>query len=265
MSDALRAGTTTVDISLHTAPGQIHNAASEDLGALSLLATGRSNFAGSGEGRKSNVRKGLNVALNNLIVGTGEEFSINKVLKRVPMSQWAMALGIFNGGDLRPIPGGGLCQVATTLYRGVLHAGLPVTERSNHSLFVHYYEAYGVGIDATIYPASSPDLRFQNDTGHPLLIQSYTEEDEAYVNIYGTPDGRHVSLHGPYFAKNAPASLQVNGRALKENEIAWQQQVQYADGHEDATTILSHYKSIPSNVVEKYLHAAAGEETQPAN
>src|SRR5437763_5795507 len=32
---------------------------------------------------------------------------------------WFMALGIFNGQDLRPIPGGGICQASTTMYRAI--------------------------------------------------------------------------------------------------------------------------------------------------
>ena len=48
-----------------------------------------------------------------------QTFSFNQVVGDISVaSGWQMGLGIFNGGqDLLPVPGGGICQVATTLYR----------------------------------------------------------------------------------------------------------------------------------------------------
>ncbi|MBI2635862.1 VanW family protein [Candidatus Peregrinibacteria bacterium] len=252
----------TIAVRLRAAPGRINNESLEELGDLVLLASGRSDFAGSGEGRKANIRKGLTKYIHNSMVEPGQEFSINAILKHVPIKEWEMALGIFGGGILRPVAGGGLCQVATTLYRGILNAGFPVTQRSNHSLFVHYYEKYGVGIDSTIFPGSAPDLRFINDTASPLLIQAYVEDAEATVNIYGTPDGRTVRMTGPYFAENAPEEFRVNGRKLSSREIAWVRDVTRSDGIESRDVVLSRYKTIPRSVVREHARTLA---TVPAN
>lgn len=252
----------TVAVRLRTVPGRINNESLEELGELALLASGRSNFAGSGEGRKANIRKGLTKFIHNAMVEPGQEFSINGILKHVPIKEWEMALGIFGGGILRPVAGGGLCQVATTLYRGILNAGFPVTQRSNHSLFVHYYEKYGVGIDSTIFPASAPDLRFVNDTASPLLIQAYVEDAEATVNIYGASDGRTVRMTGPYFAENAPEEFRVNGKKLSSREIAWVRDVAHSDGRESQDVVLSRYKTIPRSVVREYARTL---DTVPTN
>ncbi len=259
---ALETGSATLAVQLLTAPGSIRNESLEELGELALLASGRSDFAGSGEGRKSNVRKGLTKYIHNAMVEPEQEFSINAILKNVPISEWEMALGIFGGGILRPVAGGGLCQVSTTLYRGILRAGFPVTQRSNHSLYVTYYAKYGVGIDSTIFPASAPDLRFINDTGKPLLIQAYVEGTEATVNIYGTPDGRTVRMTGPYFAENAPREFRVHGKPLSSREIAWVRDTEYADGRAAQDVILSRYKSIPRSVVNEYAKTLS---TVPGN
>ncbi len=229
----------------------IINATGRDFGELRLLAQGRSNFEGSGVGRKNNVRRGLNREVNNTLVAPGEVFSFNTVLHDMRGAPWDLALGIFNGNELKMVPGGGICQVATTVYRGALMAGFPILERANHSLFVTYYEKHGVGIDATIFPKFQ-DLRFTNDTGHYLLIQSYTEGDEAYVNIYGTPDGRSVAMEGPYFSINAPDWLKVNGRPLRGNEIAWVRHVTAADGSVRDETIVSRYSGIPRSLPQRH-------------
>lgn len=259
LSDALKTGSASLVIPLRTVAGKIHNATGKDLGELVLLSTGRSNFEGSGYGRKANVRRGLTEYLHNTMTDAGKPFSINSALARAPFSEWEMGLGIFDGGVLLPVAGGGLCQVATTLYRAALLGGFPILKRANHSLFVHYYEKYGVGIDATIF-LGKQDLTFMNNTAGPLLVQAYVEGDEATVNVYGTPDGRVATLEGPYFSKNAPAGIQVNGRDVKSNEIVWKQTIVYADGRIEENPIISRYKSIPRSVVEKFMHAAAPEQ-----
>jgi vancomycin resistance protein YoaR len=89
--------------------------------------------------------------------------------------------------------GGGLCQIGTTAFRGVLASGLPITQRRNHSYRVRYYEP--VGTDATIYDPA-PDFRFLNDTPHHILIHAYTAGDEVIYEFWGTEDGRSAIYKG---------------------------------------------------------------------
>src|SRR3972149_5344290 len=42
--------------------------------------------------------------------------------------------------------------------------------------------------------APSVDFQFKNDTQNHILIQAYTSGTTLYVDLYGTPDGRFVSL-----------------------------------------------------------------------
>jgi vancomycin resistance protein YoaR len=97
------------------------------------------------------------------------------------------------GGVTEADYGGGLCQVSTTTYRGVLNSGLPVTQRRNHSYYVKYYAP--AGTDATIYPPYV-DLMFENDTPGKVYIQTRVvpEKSKAYVYFWGTHDGRVVDV-----------------------------------------------------------------------
>jgi hypothetical protein len=253
----------SITIPLEKIDGRIVNMTGEDMGELVLWGQGRSDYTGSTYARKMNVQKALNQHVLNTIVRPGEQYSFNSTLDG-PVSQgngWHMAKVIFNGGDLEFAPGGGICQASTTVYRAIVNAGFPVEERRAHSLYVSYYEKHGVGIDATIYPGSQ-DLVFTNDTENPLLIQSYNDGMEAFVNIYGTPDGRTVELAGPFFAANAPDDYQYKGRNLKLTEIAWDQKVIYKNGDVRTTQIGSRYKTLPQYLAKKYLpnevvHASA--------
>ncbi len=251
VASALENGTEEVTLALEHRDGRILNATTYDLGDLRLLSVGHSDFAGSGAGRKINVRKALNEHLDGIVIQPGESFSFNAVLGPVtPGNGWADALVIFNGTDLQPAPGGGICQVATTLFRAVLQGGFPITARANHSLYVTYYEKYGVGLDATVFPGKQ-DFRFTNDTAGPLLVQSYNDGDEAFVNIYGISDNRRTVLEGPYFQSTEPQGLFGDGKHLRGSEIAWVQRVIHGEA-EARNVILSHYNAIPRSLPAKY-------------
>jgi len=220
-----------------------------------LLGSGRSNFRGSTWARQANVRKALREHVHNAIVQPGEEFSFVELLDApVTTSKgWRMAKVIYNGSELRPAPGGGICQASTTVYRAIVNSGLPVLDRRYHSIYVSYYKKYGVGIDATVYPGSQ-DLVFKNDTGNPIIIQAQDTEDyDAIVSFYGVPDGRVVSLEGPYFRLNAPDDLKVNGREIWKNEIVWIQNVLYPDGNERRSQIVSRYKHLPQSIAREFI------------
>ena len=257
IADALRNGHTDLTVALAWQSGVISNLTDTNLGELQLLAAGRSNFKGSTPGRVANVRKALHEHVHNVLVPPGATFSFNETLGG-PVTQsrgWSMAKIIVDGSKLETAPGGGICQASTTVYRAIVNAGFPVVDRRSHSLYVSYYKEYGVGIDATIYPGSQ-DLSFVNDSPSYLLVQSYTDGDDAYVNIYGTNDGREVVLEGPYFSNNAPDGLLVNQRPIRGNEVAWVQQVIHADGRTDRNVILSRYMHLPTSVKNEYVVAA---------
>lgn len=228
---------------------------------LALLSSGKSNFARSPADRVWNIRKALNEHVSGVVVPAGERFSFNDTLGEAVSTRrgWREALGIF-GTSLSKTPGGGICQASTTTYRAILLAGLPVLKRRSHSLYVSYYEKYGVGIDATVFMGSQ-DLAFVNDTQDEIVLRAFTEGDEAYVDMYGVPDGRRVVLEGPYFSTTTerPVSL----RKLSQNEIAWVQSVEYPDGQRAENAFYSYYqKGIPSKVKAAYAQPIAIENIQ---
>jgi vancomycin resistance protein YoaR len=255
VAEAILSGTESITVQLLQKHGVMRNGTNEDFGQLVLVASGKSNFAGSTYSRGYNVRKALREHVNNTYVAPGETFSFNGTLGG-PVTEsrgWRMAKVIFGGSELRPAAGGGICQASTTVYRAIVNAGFPVVERRSHSLYVSYYKKYGVGIDATIFPGYQ-DLTFVNDTGQPLVIQAYSTGDEAVVNVYGTPDGRTVDLQGPYFSSSYPDSLYVNERRISRNEVVWTQKITYPSGETKENTIVSRYKELPSYVQAEFAY-----------
>jgi hypothetical protein len=82
----------------------------------------------------------------------------------------------------------GNCQTSTTLFNAVWYAGLDEIEHRPHSVdFARYPQA----IESTLI-AWSVDLRFRNDTAHPLEIRSHYTGTSVTVELWGDNDGRSV-------------------------------------------------------------------------
>ncbi len=158
-----------------------------DMGIKEIIGSGHSNYAGSSVNRRHNIKVGSD-KLHGLIIKPGEEFSLVAALGETNKEAGYLPELVIKGNKTIAEYGGGLCQVATTLFRTALATGLPITERRNHSYRVSYYEP--AGTDATIY-TPRPDLKFLNDTENNILIQARFEgTNDMYFDFWGTSDGR---------------------------------------------------------------------------
>lgn len=179
---------------------------SNNLGIKELIAQGNSKFLGSILGRIHNIQ--LSAArINGRIIPPGEIFSFNNALGDVSQATGFQPAYIIKDGRTVLGDGGGVCQVSTTLFRAILNAGLPITERYAHSYRVSYYEQDSPpGFDATVF-APSVDLKFKNDTQNYILIQAKTDTQNYTLKfeLYGTNDGRKVEITKPLiYAQTSP-------------------------------------------------------------
>jgi len=166
----------------------------EELDIKDLLAEGESNFAGSSNSRIHNIRV-ASAKYNGLLIPPGKIFSFNEILGGVSAKSGYLPELVIKNKKIVPEYGGGICQVSSTLYKAALRAGLEIVERRSHSVTIRYYSPQG--LDATIYPGIV-DLKFKNDTGEYILIQSRIKGTKLTFEIYGKNDGREVIVDGPY-------------------------------------------------------------------
>jgi vancomycin resistance protein YoaR len=158
-----------------------------------IIGTGHSNFVGSPTNRIKNIKVGA-AAVNGILLAPGEEFSLVKVLGDVSEQTGYFPELVIKDNKTIPEFGGGLCQVATTIFRSALASGLPITDRHNHSYRVSYYEP--AGMDAAVY-IPNPDVKFINDTGNYILIQSRIVKNDIYFDFWGKKDGRIATTTTP--------------------------------------------------------------------
>jgi len=197
----------------------VSSATIERLGIKELIGRGETDFSGSPGNRVHNIKTGVEY-LKGLLVKPGDEFSTVGALGAVDASTGYLPELVIKENHTIPEYGGGLCQVSTTLFRSVLDAGLPVTERRNHSYRVSYYERkVGPGLDATVY-LPKPDFVFKNDTPGWVLIQGHIAGSHLIFELYGTKDGRESHLDGPHtlWTKTPPESQYTDDSSLAPGE-----------------------------------------------
>jgi hypothetical protein len=86
--------------------------------------------------------------------------------------------------------GGGISQLATTLFNAALRGGYEIIQRQPHSI---YFPRYPEGHEATVsYPL--PDLSFRNDSEYGLVIFTRYSGTFIKVLLYGKRDGRRVEV-----------------------------------------------------------------------
>ncbi|WP_322490120.1 VanW family protein [Chloroflexus sp.] len=194
---------------------QITAATLDSLGIVELVAEGRSSFVGSAPYRITNIRAGA-ARMNGVLIAPGEEFSFNRQLGEVNAENGFVEGYAIIGNRTQLEWGGGVCQVSTTVFRAAFWAGLPITERHAHSFYISWYDRFGLGpngdgqgLDAAIFTGVQ-DLKFVNDTGRWLLMQTSIDEQAhvLVVQLYGTRPNRDVRIEGPIIANEVRAPSQ---------------------------------------------------------
>lgn len=196
---------TTVQIATQKVSPAITTNEVNDLGIKELVGRGVSKYRGSIPGRVHNVALASS-KFQGVLIEPNQIVSFNDLVGDVSRLTGYKQAYIISDGKTVLGDGGGLCQVSTTLFRAVLNAGLPVTERRAHSYRVGYYEQdSGPGLDATVYSPTT-DFKFKNDTGKHLLVQVMNDQKNATLvfELYGTSDGRVAEVTKPVITSQTP-------------------------------------------------------------
>jgi len=141
--------------------------------------------------RITNLRLGVSL-LDDTLVAPGGTFSLNETIGERTEQRGFRSAPVIIGTEYAEEVGGGTSQVATTVFNAAWEAGLRITERNPHALYISRYQ---LGRDATVYWPSL-DLKFVNDTKKWVLVKGFAEYDGIVVSIYGGEDRRVDSSAG---------------------------------------------------------------------
>ncbi len=142
--------------------------------------------------------------IDGKLIAPGATFSFNQATGARTADKGFREAPVIINGELTTGLGGGVCQVSTTVFNAAYEAGLEITERTNHALYISHYPQ---GRDATVnYP--DVDLKFVNDTPHWLLLRTYVGSYSLDVELYGSPLNRRVVTDTRPLVTTGPAPLQ---------------------------------------------------------
>lgn len=121
--------------------------------------------------------------IDGVIVPPGGVFSFNsRVGARDREKGYTAAPIIDSSGQLQDSPGGGICQLASTIYNAGLLAGMQIVERHPHSRTVGHVPP---GRDATI-SSWRKDLKLKNPFSQPLKLYIDTGNSRLAASFRGT-------------------------------------------------------------------------------
>jgi hypothetical protein len=131
-----------------------------------VIASFATTMIGSTAARTANVRLAV-TALDGQVLAPGEELSFNRAVGPRSAERGYQDAPVILREERQLQRGGGVCQVASTLFAAGLLAGLTPVERHRHSSPVDYI---ALGEDATI-AWGAKDLRLRNDHEQPVRLR----------------------------------------------------------------------------------------------
>ena len=131
--------------------------------------------------RTQNLTRGAEL-VNGTVVKPGEVFSLEKTLGEVDYEHGFADAGVISNGQHVDSMGGGLSQVATTVFNAGFEAGMDDTEHHAHQ---YYFDRYPAGREATLWTGKL-DVKFTNSTSHAVLVQAWLDGEQIHVRMWST-------------------------------------------------------------------------------
>lgn len=150
-------------------------------------------------------------AISGTIVNPGETFSLNKVVGPRTAAKGYKPAPLFTGKDsVEDGIGGGICQVASTMFNCVLKGNLAINERHQHSQRVSYVP---LGRDSAIY-GNIEDLKWTNNTKYAIKVEMTVKNGVITCTFYTCQKAKpkKVKLKVTQKGKNFTLKRSVDGK-----------------------------------------------------
>lgn len=145
-----------------------------------VLGSFSTDFSSSGQARSTNLSVGAG-KINGHVLMPGETLSGYECLQPFTAANGYRSAAAYENGQVVDSIGGGVCQIATTLYNAALLAELQITQRQNHSMSVGYVKP---SQDAAI-AGTYKDIKVTNPYETPVYVEGYTKGRTLVFTIYG--------------------------------------------------------------------------------
>ncbi len=144
------------------------------------LGTFSTDFSSSGSSRAGNLRNGAE-KINGHVLMPGETLSGYECMHPFTTANGYYTAAAYENGQVVDSVGGGVCQIASTLYNAALRAELDITQRQNHSMIVTYVKP---SMDAAI-AGTVKDIKITNNYSTPVYVEGGTSGRTLTFTFYG--------------------------------------------------------------------------------
>ena len=171
------------------------------------------------EYRNVNIGRAAEI-IDGTLLKPGETFSLNDTVgERTEENGFTKGYVISDGILIQDL-GGGVSQMATTLFNAMFFAGLEDVEHKPHSFYI---DRYPVGREATV-AWGAVDLRFTNDTPYGVLIDTNvtpsTPSSSGVVtaSMYSTKYWDITTTTGERYNLTKPKTRRIDDLTCHPNE-----------------------------------------------
>lgn len=170
-------------------------------------------FRVSERNRSHNIRLAAS-RLDHVLIRPGETISFNEIVgPRTPQRGFRVARVLVQGQFTEDF-GGGVCQVAGTLYLAALRTGMEIVQRHRHSRDIAYLPP---GLDATVN-FGSLDLKLRNPFDTPLYLRTFVKGGRLTVIVLGKKQqGVTYKIARSVEKLNEPITRRILDPSLPEN------------------------------------------------
>ncbi|MFC9924839.1 VanW family protein, partial [Rhodococcus sp. NPDC127527] len=193
-------GPRTVDAMYQSKPPALTTEAAQKLGVREVIG----EFTSGGFEYASGVNIRLAAEeIDGALVKPGDTFSLNGYTGPRGSAQGYVESGIINNGRPDKAVGGGISQLATTLYNAAYFAGMEDAGHTEHSYYISRYPA---AREATVFEGAI-DLQFKNASPTGVLIETIGTGSDVTVRLWGTKTVDVQSITGERYKYTSPNTV----------------------------------------------------------
>lgn len=174
----------------------------ETLGPVEVIGEFQTGGFSGDSGR--NIRRAAE-QIDGMVVGPGETFSLNAATNPRNAAAGYVDAGIIENGRPARGVGGGVSQVATTLFNAAYFAGMVDVEHHEHSYYISRYPA---GREATVF-GDVLDVKFKNDGPTSVQIQTQWTPSAVTIRLVGIKRYEVTSSQSARSRPTSPSTVSI--------------------------------------------------------
>ena len=211
------------------------------------------------------------LAIDGTVLNPDEVFSFNDIVgERTADKGYQGATVYVEGGASEEQLGGGVCQVASSIYYATLFLDLEQVWREPHMYKVDYVP---YGMDVTVYWGQI-DYRFRNSLSHPMRIEANIDNGCVNITFYGVKENDYTIVMDYEILETYPwveveevdEEKPVGYRELAETPYTGYKVVTYKSIYDENGNLISKKKEATSDYKKrdkKYIVGPSEETLEP--